>query len=885
MANPPTQADPNANSAGNPIDLLSDLEERLGALRNWQNQSEAQAEQVRQQSHQLDDRKRELEELQDSIDAAQRELDQNRQALDADRAETHRQREELDQQRASLEGQQRQLDDRRAELDERLNEVEVEAQRQRDAIADEEKQRLDAVAEKERQAGEAQASVEEARERIESREHRLDEAYAKLREEESFLLNQQEEHQAKVAEVEAKAASFDQRESELNQIAEKIEGQQSALDQRTAEIDGKAQELRDLSAKLETEIADLEARQKGLDQVAAELETQKEDVKQARTELHRVQLDQQLRAEALLAQEEALAKSRAELIEQASSGTFAPESGQTASAPGVDAAELERVRQEVDAAKAELTEAREKVEEREREVRDLKQQLEDRAAEVELLEEEIAKPNADADAGVSDSVAASVEAAELQARISAHEDEIADLNQQLDERAGEVAAAQARIAELEAAVVAGADGNADDQVVAKLKSTQQELDDARDEIEARVAEVDLLRQRVEELSSRDTSDAASEGVGDDDFERRRAELDEQASQIAADRRRILERKAQLKQADGLIKARRDKIRHYIRQVKQREVKLAADAEGSATLSPSDRAKLAGMEKQRVALAEVKQFLEQSEAAMVQRWATQKTSSVVTTIVIALILAVAGSFFAAGELTQPVYRATMAVEVTPTDNTADLPPNAWLTSYKQTLLSTPVLEEAINELDKRKLRIAGTPDELAEHLKLTLSVEGKPSRVELAYHGQDPQRIGAVLEAYGRGLIIWHMADDRRAGRLNDTAVELQPAAVVPEPVQDERLNYALAIFAGVVGFVALIALPLRLIFGRSRRVLDPRNMPELAVLETEADTTLTQDDGMDNNDEVHGITNDGPSTRFGRLPEHLEDGADNEDPDEKIFRF
>lgn len=814
MAHPSPPSDPaTPDSTLKPdaaVDLLNDLEERLGALRNWQNQSEAQAEHVRQQTREMDDRRKSLETLQKELEAERGSLDARASELDTQRGDLDAQREQLDANRQELADEQARIDQRRDQLQAHAADVEAQLEAKHRQLEDTEKQKLDAIAEQERAAAESQNAIEEARERAQAREHRLDEAFAKLRDDEAALAQTQEELRAKLEELEGTAAQLDQRQTELDERAARLDADRAALDDKTQQIDTRLAEVEQLKTQaeqgkqeLDTARAELDAQRTEFDQQRGELDQARTQLASDRKELHRVQLDQQLRTEALQAQEQALNKARAELIEQASSGSADTEDQTRRDAKLAEAvAVAEQHRQEAEASAAQVEELRGRIEERERELRDLQAALDastsaDPQDQADLDADDDALVAEFADDNAPDDDATDTDTGDLRALIAQRETEIASLREELD-------------------------------------TTQRELGD-------RVAEVELLTERIEELTdelkqARASQTSTGPAADDEESQRRRAELDEQASQIAADRQRILERKAQLKQADAIIQKRRDKIRQYIRQIKDGGVAAASEAPAPTPAAPtgpsaSDQARIAGIEKERAALREVKTLLEQSEAVMVRRWATQRTTSVVTSVILAITLSAGVAFYVGQRFAIPVYQATLTMQIVPIGDGEDLPPGAWLAHYKTQLLSAPVLGEVLNQLDQKGVRIAGDANELADHFRETLAVTGSADNLQLAYHGESREQITKVLEAVGEGLLTYHMIEDRRAGRLSDSAAIAKPALAPTTPLQDDTLKFAGATFAGLIGLAALIALPLRFIFGRSRRVLHPKNMPELAVLD------------------------------------------------------
>ncbi|MEM8784063.1 MAG: hypothetical protein AAGE65_14575 [Planctomycetota bacterium] len=974
MPNPHTDPATDPSQVANPdaaVDLLSDLEDRLGALRSWQSQSEAQAEKVREHSRNLEQRQQDLDEQTKQLDHDRAEHAKAVAALQDERADAEVSRQQLDADLAELDRAQTALDDRKRDLEAHAVEVEEELAGKHRHLEAEESRRLGEVVEIEAAAEEKRSEAQARLEEAQARQAELDQKFADLTDAQAKLDEAQELLADRVAQADERDARLDARQVELQDVANKLEAERAKLDERASDLEARARDLDRVSDELDAEMTRLTARQAELDAASQRLDEQRGALEGDREAYRQAKLEQDLRAEELEAREAALAKSRQKLLEDAAAGQLdeqtqqqredelAKQAGELASlreAHDAAVAELEaarteaetqrdasaNARTELEAAQHELEGAQTLIAQREAELTGLRDELDARVEELAQLRRQL-DPADDADDQASlptFAFAATEESTEigepapglekLQALVEEREIEIADLRSQLEAQAQELQEARTRAddleTQLEAALAQQQDATPDADVsddpefadrLAALTETltqrDEQLEDTKHDLDARTAEVQLLRERIESLTQQleagggSTSELAD--LDDEEAQRRRNELDEQAAQVAADRQRVLERKAQLKQADEIIKQRREKIRQYIKLAKQQALNagVAASADEAPAASPiaaSDAARLAGLDKERAALAEVKLFLEQSEAAMVRRWATNKAGSLVTSTVIAVILAVGFSFFVGSQLATPVYRATMAVEIQPEGDAAELPPGAWLTDYKRTLLSAPVLAEALNQMDQQGVRVASTPEQLEAHLRTNLVATGGPERVELAYHGQDTAQIGTVLEAYGRGLLVHHMSEDRRAGRLTDTARVLQPAVAESTPLQDDRLKYALATFAAIFAAAALLALPLRLLYGRSQRVLHEDFMPQLAMLnesDTEQAASVAEEEAFVDEATSGGVRNDGPPVGFARIPDHVDDDEDEveaeaadrtdedepgeDDQPEQVFRF
>ena len=742
-AAPPPAAHPS-------LDLLGDLEARLGALKRWQQEGA---------EHAADVERREAD------------LAREREALAAEAADLAREREEAAEQRRAVEERQASLEARRGELDGQRVTLEEDAQALRDA-QEQAKAGADALA-AEREAVAAEKSrLDEERAALDARREELEREGAELRERG------------------AEAGATEQRAAELDERAATLEAEAETLAGRAAEVEAGA-------AGLEAERAALAERSSGLDAFAEELET----------ELQR-----------LTALEEALNERAAALDERERRLAEAGDAGPDDAAA---AAELEALAGQLEERSAELDRARAELEKAGVEVRTLR----DAVAEAEEAATQAAAQPAPGTPGTP-GVPPGVDVRAMQA--------------ELDKRAHNLKRAKKKILELQEQVRSASDLNGESAIFSsgevdlseltdlrmKLEQRDQHLAAAGEKLAAREVEVQKLKARVEALL-KSGGRAGSALPGDTpDHAKRALELDELAATVTADRNRVLERKAQLKAADALIQSRREKIRGYIKEFRANHGR--AKGAGGASIDPAKAAKL---DQERKTLLEVKHFLQNSEAQMVKRWALQKTATVAATLVIAVAAAAAVSWTAAGVLAQPLYQSTLTMEVRQSPDEEPLPPGVWLSGYGRDLLSDPVMREVQNQLEQRNLRLAGSPEGLRQRLDGVLGVSGTPEALELSFTDPDPALVTPVLDAVGRGLLIHHMAQDRRAGRMSDTASLKSEAVRRDQPVKDERVRYFGVILGGFAVLALLAAVPAHFLAGRARPVLPEGGVPELAGLD------------------------------------------------------
>ncbi len=241
---------------------------------------------------------------------------------------------------------------------------------------------------------------------------------------------------------------------------------------------------------------------------------------------------------------------------------------------------------------------------------------------------------------------------------------------------------------------------------------------------------------------------------------------------------------------------------------------------------------AGLDKERQMLVEVKRFLEQSEGQMIRRWATQKAAGYVVAAVLTVAVLAAGAYVAGQKFTQPVYRATLSLQVDGPAGPQGLPtegpaPQAFRTA---TLYTPAVLNETLTQLDRQGTRLFENPADLKADLDQHLSVEGAKGELTLAYTAPGTDRGARVLEALRHATVGYQMAEDRKAGRVDSLRVS-RAVARLEQPVSNPALAMSGQIFGIGLGAAVLVYLALRFLLLRSRRTFDTENDPQLQILD------------------------------------------------------
>ena len=885
------------------LGLLGELEQRLGQLKQWQADNDHEAKSVREQALAIAEReeafnqqRQELEDARQALEGERVAAAAERETLEATRGELDALRGRLDTQKAEQAGRTGELDRSRAELDQRdrgLKERE-EAFGTREAELNERAAALDAQqAELNRQSGE----LADWQQQLEARAAELDEQRDKLdaAKAEAEALRVELDGQAEAltdghaALDRDRAALQDERKTvgrtqvELRLRSEAIEAQQASLDRARAEL-------------AEQAVAAGEQAEGGgapTDEALAELRAQREQIDADRAELDAMLASLEAREAELAEREGGMDRAAAQAAMLAGDAVAPSGSGGPVHADVVDddaeaspddtAGPLAldtalREREEV-LAKKEHT-FREALRLSKDKVLAERKAVQERAAELEELSHHLADREAELQEAGSQVEARRAQLDREQARLDAERAELERLRSDFDHGsdAAETVAgyepAPLAFDRDEAAAAVDHDELASD-LAAREASFREKKQAFREKLERMKAELieqrDALRRRAADLETR----AAALDERESALDARQAELEGQAASLA-DRPGIdgladaagAEREAELA-------AKAEALELRAAELAEREARAAADdpdgaeqrrkiGELEAELAEGRKAghQAAGLEKERRMLVEVRKFLETSEAAMVQKWATKTTATVVALGIVALVCAAGFSFAVGRQLASPLWEASLALSVAPAKmpdaegprlvadgqaegaeagdgadgaalEVAAPTGEAWVQQFEQTVLSEPVMLQALNVMDKAGLRLFTSPQALAVHLREHLTFAGDPSRVELQYTTTDAEHAVPTLDALGQAILSYQMTVDRKAGRP-DTARVLQKAMRHPEPVRDQTVTYAAATFAGVLGVALLASLVLRLSLARSKRVLDEGDAPILRTLDQPA---------------------------------------------------
>ncbi len=641
---------------------------------------------------------------------------------------------------------------------------------------------------------------------LSQRKEQVDQAWQAVNEQKELLTQRQQDLDGDRAELDEQREQIAAQQQQLEAQSEALLRQRSELEQESQRLEGLREELEGQRRGLAESRAAFEQAQAQFEAARAEVEAAREQNDEARATLllekQRLETDRvdvRLREQAIQAQQEQLDKLRRRLAEEtAQAGGMADEARQNQDAW----AEVEARRRELNERERQLESVRAELEERRAEVQRQQEHLAQRTEEVERRAYELEQR-----AGQAESADAAVGEVDPQ-----REAQLRQWAEQLKQKAVEL---DARSQELDRRV------HSIDEQWNELDEMQRELDRQRAELESRGG--------VASPSEDGAAASGSAGPVDEQLRLKEQALDKRAADLQAEKDRFTERSRRLKHVQQILANRRHKLRRYLhllrdyrKQLEQKRQELVAQSSGTGNLN-----------KERQMLAEVRQFLEASEAEMVERWATRKALSVVTGAVFTMVLLAAVCWFAGQQIVKPVWAASMAFETPKPAGESGVSAAQWLREQVDAAVSEPVAREAMNQLEQQRLRLYPNLTAFRQDLRQNLEVQGQPGRLEMRYRSTDREHVTTVLEAVGKAYHGYRLSIERTADAEADaakTAIQ-KPAARIERPIEDHRLIVSGIAFGGTCVLALIVAVIMRAWLRRVQRVIDADSNPQLAALD------------------------------------------------------
>ena len=631
---------------------------------------------------------------------------------------------------------------------------------------------------------------------------------------------------------------------DLEQAQQEVETQKSLLSEREDAVRALEEEAKENQRITEGMLADAQAKEKELEEARGSFESERERVEQLERSLDERSASLESRDAELrrrledLESRESESEQRDHQIREQIQAEFEARIGELNETLESVRAEVESLRGQVDERNAELerirSEADERVSAREAELRsEFEQRFEGEKQSgderVQSLERELGEARSALDEANGERERGDQSRQELEAKV-------AELSEQLDASRRETEEAKHHAAEAssqngDAAPAAQASDERAKQFEQELAKTRDQLaeagrhlseaqDRAREQcekVEAAGAELERVKAEAE---SRPQPEPESTGIDPAEVAKRdrviellKTKLDE----VTTTCERMQEQAGEA--GDTQQKAALDAMQQKL-LAKQQELdvathKLAAFESGDAVKPMSPMAG-GGTEQEREALrkeseklyhereqlAEAKAALDRKAQKVAARASKGKAANLMVSAVITMAILAALSWYAVGQIVQPVHVASVELGIDPQEtDLSERQREAWQ-DYHEALLDDPQFHElAARRLKQRGYAEFGTPRDVRAMVTdgLITMESSSDGRLTLLYTAPGSERTERVLATFtgSRSGFATEPRDHRFDGAA--TAI-ITPVAADPTPIEDPRLNLFAMVFGGACAF-------------------------------------------------------------------------------------
>lgn len=302
------------------------------------------------------------------------------------------------------------------------------------------------------------------------------------------------------------------------------------------------------------------------------------------------------------------------------------------------------------------------------------------------------------------------------------------------------------------------------------------------------------------------------------------QLDHLRAQLGSDNQRqtqLDEREAALRHREKTLgdnleaamqqsRRQREALAHRRREIGRRLRRYRAALQNQHTAAPA----AGDVGKQRRALREVRDLLEQSETEMLRRWVRHRSIRTACSIVLTLIAIAVFSYHAAVHISSPTWGVSMVMQM----------PHA---QWRHGMSSNAVLQQIID----RHPTLAANTGVLKQRLAAIRTTENKTTgELTIATFTDKPGEAIDLLGAVGESIVDATMPSGPFA------AAGSKPRIVAPPmrsalPANTNRLQRTAELAAALTAATILLTLFSRLLLGRSRRVFNAEMREALSCLD------------------------------------------------------
>jgi chromosome segregation ATPase len=864
--------------------ILSDVEKQLNRLRSAKREQDVEVASLAQRAAALDkdeadlaQRSAKLHEEQQALESLERELARERESFESQRAsaakDAERSQSELREQQQSVEAQSAQMAQRESELA-RLSQSLQQKQQEVEQRDSELRQREQSLAGERRslesQQSSLQQSVKQSEGRIRELTLQLDQANASL----EARTTDCDAAERIAAELRERVAKLDQ---SLAEAAAKIEQVQADALEMSGAVEKERDAARSTANATQAKLTEAEQQIRVLH---SGMQSMGDQLAQTKQQLEAHKQTEQARAAEQAQREQALAHSQKQLAAAIERAAAAEQQQSTAQSQVAELqSRLAAVSAQREACSERLTSLEAQLAQRESQLTDAQKKLklagekiakfgeaineqaeqlergaaamsmvEQQQRTIERLTQELAEARTSGDVDGAKRKDARIQeltealrqargqtagdpnVAALEHRISQQEKELHQLRLNLENANVELKRSQQSLEEANkiASERRASEGGSNEHVqrltaeVARLESEllKAQQSDQTETLQLKVAELEALLEKAREVAKH-------------------------ASKTSTDSERDVQEKAQrVARVAKHLQRRHQRLVAIRRTLKQRGVAHGSAAATTAAAAPVAAARPAGssmleehanqmrqLEKRRRELIELKAILAESEKKMLHRWARPRAIAVVTWLVMIAGVVGAGSWFAADHVFPATVNAYVNLEATGKKSgpVSEIQAQQWANWHQQLLQNGAFHQVIADRLKQRNVASLATPEAVSAYLTEQLGVDAsQKGRMRLTLSGQSESEAVSNLDVITSSMVtessrqlstregeVWASVP---AARM--TNGEVKYASLDPVPVEDNRLVYAGAMFAGSYVIALALAWLVYTKLLRSKRVFD-----------------------------------------------------------------
>jgi hypothetical protein len=275
-------------------------------------------------------------------------------------------------------------------------------------------------------------------------------------------------------------------------------------------------------------------------------------------------------------------------------------------------------------------------------------------------------------------------------------------------------------------------------------------------------------------------------------------------------------------------------RRHARLVRMRQLLREKSQIGGSLSEELHHDELVRIEQEKIQLNQVRKMLENSERRMMKRWARTKATTAAAAIVLMAVVCAFASWLTAGRMAPAKRSVFVTLEARATGNSplTDDQARLWTDWHAELVRSAAFHQSTAKRMTENRLDNYSRPDELSRRMRGELTLDANtPGTLVMTMAGENVDEITAVLDVITAAVLA---ESAKQASKRKDNAAtavlyerqeggRMRYAQLNAVPISDNRLNYALPIFACMFAVCVIMIVLGYLQFMKLKRVFDQDN--------------------------------------------------------------